>query len=411
MKRNQYEKYIYIGITAFLVIALSIIVFFCIFRFEEMRSSMKAIFNILMPVIYGLVIAYLLTPVYNFFMKKCMNILSRYFKNDKMTKKWSSGFSVGISLLLLILAVIGLFYLVIPQVLISIFGIVESFPKNVTKFSEWLAEIFQNNPQIEKIVLDFYNEGITYLENWMRTYLLPNIEKIITGVSSGVLGAVVMLKNIFIGLVVAIYVLAGKEHFLAQSKKITYSILKVKAANAIIAELRYAHKVFGGFIVGKLLDSLIIGIICFIGLRIMKMPYVMLISVIIGVTNIIPFFGPFIGAVPCGIILLLVDPMKCLYFIIFIFLLQQFDGNILGPKILGDSTGLSSFWVLSSILFFGGLWGFVGMIVGVPLFAVIYHMVSVHVNESLKKKKLSIDTMYYLDIQKIDEKEEEIAKK
>ena len=189
-----------------------------------------------------------------------------------------------------------------------------------------------------------------------------------------------------------VYFLNIKDTLSAQSKKIVYSLLKVKAANRLVSEVRFAHSVFGGFITGKLLDSLIIGIMCFFALQFLKMPYVLLVSVIIGVTNVIPVFGPFIGAVPSAFLILLVSPMKCLYFLIFILVLQQFDGNILGPKILGDS-----------ILLFGGLFGFGGMIIAVPLFAVIYRLTAAYVSGALKKKNLSARTEDYLSLDYIDE--------
>ena len=202
-----------------------------------------------------------------------------------------------------------------------------------------------------------------------------------------------------------VYFLNIKDTLSAQSKKIVYSVLKLKDANRLVSEVRFAHGIFGGFITGKLLDSLIIGIMCFFAMQFMGMPYVLLISVIIGVTNVIPFFGPFIGAVPSAFLILMISPMKCLYFLIFILVLQQFDGNILGPKILGDSTGLPSFWVLFSILLFGGLLGFVGMIIGVPAFAVIYRLVSAYVSNNLKKKDLSPRTEDYMELDHINEED------
>ena len=197
--------------------------------------------------------------------------------------------------------------------------------------------------------------------------------------------------------------MGSKEKFFGQAKKTVYAAMDIKRANAFIEDIRFVHRTFGGFISGKLLDSLIIGIICFVCLNWMKMPYVLLVSVIVGVTNVIPFFGPFIGAIPSAFLILLVSPMKCLYFLIFIVLLQQFDGNILGPKILGQSTGLPSFWVLFSILLFGGLFGFVGMIIAVPLFAVIYRLTATYVSSALRKKDLSARTEDYLSLDYIDE--------
>lgn len=221
--------------------------------------------------------------------------------------------------------------------------------------------------------------------------------------STGLLGVVTVLKNSLIGLIVMVYFLNIKDTLSAQSKKIVYSLFPLKQANRIIEEVRFTHSVFGGFITGKLLDSLIIGVICFFCMRLLRMPYVLLVSVIIGVTNVIPFFGPFIGAIPSAFLILLVSPMKCLYFLLFVLVLQQFDGNILGPKILGESTGLPSFWVLFSILLFGGLLGFVGMVIAVPTFAVFYHLTSEYVNRCLEKKALSQSTDDYRDLDYIDE--------
>ena len=235
--------------------------------------------------------------------------------------------------------------------------------------------------------------------------LEPNLDKIlgiIGNVSSGVISVLIWFKNILIGLIVMIYMLNIKDQFVAQAKKITYGIFSVAWANRLIKETRFIHKVFGGFIIGKIVDSLIIGVLCFVCLSFMKMPYTLLVSVIVGVTNIIPFFGPFIGAVPSAFLILLVSPVQCLYFLIFILLLQQFDGNILGPKILGDSTGISSFWVLFSILLFGGLLGFAGMIIGVPAFAVIYRLVGDIINEQLRRKKLSVRTRDYKDLDYVE---------
>ena len=161
--------------------------------------------------------------------------------------------------------------------------------------------------------------------------------------------------------------------------------------------MRFANKTFGGFLSGKIIDSLIIGILTFAIISIFNIPYSVLISVIVGVTNIIPYFGPFLGAIPCGIILLMVDPFKCITFLIIVLILQQIDGNIIGPKILGDSTGLSSFWVIFAITLFGGFFGVFGMFVGVPLFAVIYAAIRTFINQRLEKKRLPSDTVYYMN--------------
>ena len=249
------------------------------------------------------------------------------------------------------------------------------------------------------------------LLNWANEQLVPQLLKVMKGnfVGSFVSNALGFMKTVLVGFISAVYMLNSKHTFSAQAKKLIYSMFETDTANAVLENFRFIHKVFGGFITGKLLDSLIIGLITFVSMSILQLPYVLLISVIIGVTNIIPFFGPFIGAIPSTILIFLVSPLQAVYFVIFIFILQQFDGNILGPKILGDSTGLASFWVMFAILLFGGLFGFAGMVVGVPLFAVIYSTISGLVNRSLRNKHISTDTSVYMTLDHVDAESKEIV--
>ena len=225
---------------------------------------------------------------------------------------------------------------------------------------------------------------------------MPNLTGVVAGVSGMVVGLLVLVKDLLIALIVSVYLLARKDIFAAQGKKIVYSLFRTDVADLMIGEARNAYKIMSGFINGKLLDSLLIGIICLVCCNILKFPYPALIAVIVGVTNIIPFFGPFIGAIPCGLLIFLVNPLQAVYFAIFILVLQQFDGNILGAKILGDSTGLASFWVLFSILLFGGLFGFGGMVLGVPVFAMFYSVVSRLVSYGLRSRGLPQETEDYM---------------
>ena len=239
-------------------------------------------------------------------------------------------------------------------------------------------------------------ESVSTTFQWVRITILPNLTGVVAGVSGMLVGFLVLVKDLIIAVIVSVYLLARKDIFAAQSKKIVYSLFRTDIADLLVEETRNAYKIMSGFINGKLLDSLIIGIICLICCNIFKFPYPALIAVIIGVTNIIPFFGPFIGAIPCGLLIFLVNPLQAVYFAIFILALQQFDGNILGPKILGDSTGLASFWVLFSILLFGGLFGFAGMVLGVPVFAMIYSVVSRTVAYGLRSRNLPVETEDYM---------------
>ena len=402
MKNQSFRLYINWGLTALAVIACSVLFAFALSKASDIFGVIGMIIKILMPIIYGGVLAYLMLPIYNFTYSLVCKKTVRLFKAQKIRNRIGKMAATLVSLLLLIFVVSGLFWMIIPQILDSILGFQDSLTVYINNLTLWLSKLLQDNPSLEQAIMPHFNEAVMKFQTWMTTDLVPSIYLIIDRVSTGVINIVTVVKNILIGLIVMIYFLNLKGTLCAQSKKIIYGLFQVKTANRIVNEIRFVHRVFGGFITGKLLDSLIIGILCFFGMRFLNMPYVLLISVIIGVTNVIPFFGPFFGAIPSAFLILLVSPLKCLYFLIFVLVLQQFDGNILGPKILGDSTGLPSFWVLFSILLFGGLFGFVGMIIAVPAFAVIYRLVSNYICRRLKRKNLSLRTDDYRLLDHID---------
>lgn len=402
MKNQRFRLYINWGLTALAVIACSVLFAFALSKASDIFGVIGMIIKILMPIIYGGVLAYLMLPIYNFTYSLVCKKTVRLFKAQKIRNRIGKMAATLVSLLLLIFVVSGLFWMIIPQILDSILGFQDSLTVYINNLTLWLSKLLQDNPSLEQAIMPHFNEAVMKFQTWMTTDLVPSIYLIIDRVSTGVINIVTVVKNILIGLIVMIYFLNLKGTLCAQSKKIIYGLFQVKTANRIVNEIRFVHRVFGGFITGKLLDSLIIEILCFFGMRFLNMPYVLLISVIIGVTNVIPFFGPFFGAIPSAFLILLVSPLKCLYFLIFVLVLQQFDGNILGPKILGDSTGLPSFWVLFSILLFGGLFGFVGMIIAVPAFAVIYRLVSNYICRRLKRKNLSLRTDDYRLLDHID---------
>lgn len=403
MKNPRFKGYIYWGVTLLAVIACSVAFVFFLLKFQMVAAATGKLVDVLMPIIYGAVLAYLMLPVYNKTRRYVTENLSVKVKNEKMVQSAARGLGTLVSLLLLIAIVVGLCWMLLPQIYTSILGLQESFSENINNLSIWLQKQLADNEALEQMVVPVYEQVTDKLETWLYDTLVPNMSMVINILSTGLLGVVTVLKNSLIGLIVMVYFLNIKDTLSAQSKKIIYSLFPLKQANRIIEEVRFTHSVFGGFITGKLLDSLIIGVICFFCMRLLRMPYVLLVSVIIGVTNVIPFFGPFIGAIPSAFLILLVSPMKCLYFLLFVLVLQQFDGNILGPKILGESTGLPSFWVLFSILLFGGLLGFVGMVIAVPTFAVFYHLTSEYVNRCLEKKALSQSTDDYRNLDYIDE--------
>lgn len=403
MKEHPLKNYLYWGLTAVAVIGASIALVFMIINFKSIRAGWGMLVGILSPIIYGAVLAFLFNPIFNRTDRLCTRIFRPFIKSPRLLRAISRGIGTLVCLILLFVIVAGLLSMLLPEIHRSIRTVAGSTPANVENLYRWLSKALEDNKEIETQVLKLYQEAVTMLQGWLSNDLLPNMDKIISGVSEGIFNVLNLLKNLLIGIIVMVYLLNIKETLCGQIKKIFYGFLKTEHANNLVERFRFINRVFGGFIIGKLLDSLIIGILCFIGLSLMKMPYVLLISVIVGVTNIIPFFGPFIGAVPSAILIILYNPMQCLYFLIFILLLQQFDGNILGPKILGDSTGLGSFWVLFSILLFGGLFGFVGMIIAVPTFAIALAFLAEWTRGALAKKQLSVRTEDYIYLDYIDE--------
>lgn len=382
-KKPHIKPYLYGMLAGFGAISLSIIFFFLIYRFDGFGSAISTLTGILMPFIYGAVIAYLLKPVCN-----TIEAFLRRFIPEKM-KGLINALSVTFTILFGLLLIYALCMMIIPQLITSVTTLYYTAQANITKFMYWAnhLEFIEKNEQIMELLNSAYAALNTNLDTWIKNTLLPSMQNILSGAALGVLNVVVVLKNLVIGIIVAVYMLASRKRFVQQGKMVLYSVVKPRWASLITEELKYADRMFGGFINGKILDSAIIGVLCYIGCLIFKFPSALLVSVIIGVTNVIPFFGPFIGAVPATLLILIQSPIKALWFVLFVLVLQQLDGNVIGPKILGNTTGLSSFWVLFAILLFGGLWGFVGMIVGVPLFAVIYDVIKKLVIYGLKRNK------------------------
>ncbi len=414
-RRFKLEKqYLHWGITAFCVIAASVLFYFIVRGLPDIRSTIAKIITILAPFVWGLVICYLLSPMMRFLEEKLFSPMAKklYKKSKKHNGKgFARALSVFFSELVLIVVLVALVSLIIPQVLSSLQTLTSNSGTYLNNLSNWAEEMLEDYPSLEQYVLKGLESFSTNLGNWLETKLVPQLGNIVTSVTSGVYGFARSVYNLIIGIIVSIYLLSDKEGYLARVKRLSYSLFSVERTEQLRSWLLFMDKTFMSFISGKLLDSLIIGLICYIGCSVMQIPYTLLVSVIIGITNIIPFFGPFIGAVPSALIILMIDPVKCLIFIVFIVILQQVDGNIIGPRILGNSTGITGFWVMFSIILGGGLFGFWGLLLGVPVFVVLYTLITGWIEKKLKHEDLPWEVKDYQELDYIDPSTRQIVKK
>ena len=383
------------------VIFVTVLFIFILFKWTAIKNAFGVLMRILAPVIFGLVIAYILMPVVNFIQRKLSELSFSKKWTEKKRGNMVRGISVAFTIVLAIGIVVILGYMVVPQLVISVSQIIYRFPSYTRQVAEWF-EYMQADGQLSEDIQNLIKQGMELFQTWMKNDLYPRIMDGINVFTSSMMNIFGFFYNTVIGIIISIYVLMSTETFTGQSKKITYALFKPDMANSVIDVVRHSNQIFSGFIIGKLIDSAIIGVVCFIVLNLIHMPYAMLVSVIVGVTNIIPFFGPYIGAIPSVLLISLTDLKQGIIFLVFIIILQQIDGNILGPKILGNSTGLSPFWVIFAILLGGGLFGFPGMLLGVPVFAVIYYLVKTFIEYMLYKKKMPLETPSYTEAEGYD---------
>lgn len=386
------KKYQTVAIYAAAVIAVNVLLILALNNIGAIMDSIGSFITVLNPVLWGIVISFLTNPI----MVKTEKFLKKYLFRVKdpdaevKSPKLLRGISVVITTMVFLGIVVGLVAVVVPQLITSVIDIFNTSNTIVENVQKWINKVFKNYPYLEKVATNALSNFNTDFGS-----IMEKIQPMLENVVSGAWSVVTVLKNFMLGFIVSIYMLCSKEKLLAQTKKVVISFTRRRTCEKIMKFANEANRVFAGFLTGKIVDSLIIGLICFIGLTFMAMPYPIMISVLIGVTNIIPFFGPIIGAVPSGLLILLTAPKKVILFLIFVLVLQQFDGNILGPKILGDSTGLPGFWVLLSLLIFSGIFGFAGMVIAVPTFALAYNFFREGVAHRLRKKHLPVDTEYY----------------
>ena len=386
MKNPEKGKYLFGMLAGFGAISMSVIFFFILYRMPAIGAAVDRVTDILMPFIIGGVIAYLIRPMCNWYEK----IFSKWL--PQKLKNLANALAVALSLSAFLLIIDAMIIMIAPELYKSVISLWTSIPERANQLYEWAAGIMGGDDVMLNTINTISVQLYQSLDKWANESLVPYITNlmggvgnIVSGVGMGVWKVLIFLKDFLIGLIVAMYLLAIRKRFARQGVLLVRSALKPKWADLVLEEIAFVDKMFGGFIDGKIVDSAIIGVLCYIGCVIFRFPNALLISVFVGITNVIPFFGPFIGAIPSIFLILIVDPIKALWFALFILGLQQLDGNVIGPKILGDRTGLSSFWVLFSIILFGGLWGLPGMVICVPLFAVIYDTVKKLVYRGLKK--------------------------
>lgn len=404
-KQKGKEQNVYlakIGLMIFITFACCILFFFMLLRYQGFADGWHKIVGAAQSIIIGLVLAYLLNPIMEFLERKLYKRLKGKMKTDQKAKKLSRGLGIAGAILFLLIIIILLIAAIVPSVISCIVGVIDTLPGNVQNFIKVVQSGKLGEYEVTGTISDMLTKLVDYVENWATKTLLPEAKTYLLQITSGVINIVKAVINFIVGIIVAAYVLMIKESLIGQSKKAIYAIFKPRQGNIIIETMHKADEIFGGFIIGKIIDSAIIGVICYVGCSILHIPDAMLVAVIVGVTNIIPVFGPFIGAVPSLLLVVVQSPWHALYLLIFIILLQQVDGNIIGPKILGSSTGLSSFWVMFAILIGGGLFGFLGMLLGVPVFAMIYYIVQRLVNHSIGNRQLPIATDAYVDVKSVD---------
>ena len=410
MRRFRWDKkYLYWGVTAFLVIISGIVFYLVVSNLSWLRNVLRNLGAILSPFVWGLVIAYLLYPVMNIYSRFLFTPLcSLLFKKSKRAEeripKVARGLSVFLSIITLLFLITGLIWLVVPQIYSSIESIAANSAEYIVRVDDWLSGLLKDYPEIADRIGSVVGDLSNGVVNWVSSMLLPRMGDLISSITANVINVMQGIYNILIGIIVSVYVLYSREVFSAHSKKLLYCVFSLEASEKLLNGAQFVNEVFMGFLSGKILDSLIVGVICYVGCVLLRLPYPLLLAFLIGLFNIIPFFGPIIGAIPSALIVLTDSAWKMLIFLIFVVVLQQFDGNILGPKILGNRVGVNGFWIMFAIILGAGLFGFAGMLLGVPVFVVIYAFFSSLVKRKLARSGLPTETEAYKNLGYFDPK-------
>lgn len=381
-----------------IICALLIII---LLKYIEVFPALGVALKGLQAFIFGILFACIMSPMLNGFERKLAEKLST---PENPRKKLVRGIAVTLSVSIIVFVIIAVTILVIPQVGVTVEKIIPSFRNMVNGFNDWVKGL-SNREVWQERIYPFVKDVTNYFTKWILSNFGANTE-LFAVVTTGLVSAVSIIMNMFIGLILSVYLLLSKEKLFAQIEKLCMAIFKKKWGGMVMDVIDEGARIFSGFFGAKVLEAIIMGVICFAGMMIMQLPYATLVSVLVGIANIIPFFGPYIGTILGAALIVLVNPWQALYFIIFMIILVQFDGNFMGPKILGHSTGLSAMWVIFAILFFGGTFGIIGMFVGVPVFAWIYYIVKRICENILEKQGLPTSTDEYIEKRKEEAKAE-----
>ena len=401
MKLRRDNKFFKWGLTAFLVIVAGALFWIIFSNLPGFYQMIKDFFKIISSVLYGCLFAYLMNPIMEFTMRHLNKLLQKTKLSEKKRTAISKTTGLIVAVLIFLAAIYALIALVVPNIIDSIQELIQ--PARLQGYyetiTEWIHETFSG----------------TEAEDWVGgvlesvwTSLQGAIERIdftsfLSDVFSAGVSVVSTLFNFGVGIIAAVYILIYKKQLCVQAKKLTISIFRADHANRLFEVARRTNRIFSGYVIGKMIDAIFVGVVTYFALLIMGMPFAPLIATLVGVTNVIPYFGPFLGAVPSALLLLIEEPIDALYFVIFIIILQMIDGNIIENRIMGVQLGISDFWVLVAILIFGGIFGFSGMLLGVPIFAVLYSLISDAVNKRLKKKHYPIDSDVYYTLQCVED--------
>ena len=388
MKKLGNTKYMTIAVYVFLTLLFAVVCVFIGIHFDRTRALLSKFIDICSPLIFGAGFAYILNPLLRFYEE----VLLKPRRGKKsLSRTMRRIFSVILTFLSLGILLSLFLWMILPHLTESITDLVDKFPDYITSLQSLANTIAAKGG----VLADAVETALTYINNFIdQSYdLLKEYLPLITGYLQTIAVAVL---DVVLGLVFAVYFLFAKENLAAQTKKILHAVFSDKMYHSIIEIVTLANRTFGRYFTGAILDSLLVGIICFIFMAILGLPYASLISVIIAVTNIIPIFGPFIGAIPSALILFVANPLYAVYFVIMILVLQQIDGNIIVPKIHGASTGLAPVWVISAITIMSGFFGLIGMFIGVPLFSVIYTIIKQRTERRLREKNLATETVSYM---------------